>query len=316
MRTVLSLTSFMLIIMVFAGALYAHETEETELDECKEKLGECEKKLDEYEKEESKCKGAEYEYELDKCSDKYRFRPHKKNYFMFGKVQADKTFDDQSDSEGEANFQVSVKVPIKMGKPLYFSYTQKSFWILTCCSKPFRQSNYNPEFFLDFQKIDKKGAPKEKWEPLAGLRVGLWEHESNGSEDKSGESRGWNRYGYFEIKSKYWTNAKLDRHLAVNLKVWPYSSTSSPDSIDMEDYFGHGEVSIEYERKRLFVGGMARKGSRPGTFSYQIDLGYKTDKVDIEGLWLYAKYWNGVGESLYEYNKKTSRLLFGVLLAR
>ena len=92
----------------------------------------------------------------------------------------------------ELKFQFSAKVNLAeqvFGNygDVYFGYTQRSWWQAynTDASSPFRETNYEPEVFIDFDNA---------WEALGWVntrnRVSL-NHQSNGRSDPL--SRSWNR---------------------------------------------------------------------------------------------------------------------------
>jgi len=53
-----------------------------------------------------------------------------------------------SDVVGDVKFKLSLKYKLNEDYPLYFGYSQKSFWNITEDSAPFRESNYAPELFI------------------------------------------------------------------------------------------------------------------------------------------------------------------------
>ncbi|NIP73939.1 MAG: phospholipase A, partial [Gammaproteobacteria bacterium] len=59
---------------------------------------------------------------------------------------------DRPDTEREreeAHFQISLKSRLLECFPIYFAYTQRSHWQVydEAASRPFRETNFNPEFF-------------------------------------------------------------------------------------------------------------------------------------------------------------------------
>ncbi len=78
--------------------------------------------------------------------------------------------------------QISFKVELVREVPLNFGYSQLMIWDLFTPSSPFRDINYNPDFFYRMTVSEKD---------YRLLDLGAIEHESNG---RSGaESRSWNR---------------------------------------------------------------------------------------------------------------------------
>ena len=102
-----------------------------------------------------------------------------KELFMLPVTFSDKYKYEQT----EAVFQLSAKHRL-FGTRFYFAYTQISFWQAYDHeqSAPFRETNYNPEFFY-------RPTPVELESGLAGFDLGF-EHESNGQIPPV--SRSWN----------------------------------------------------------------------------------------------------------------------------
>ena len=92
---------------------------------------------------------------------------------------------DYESSQTEVLFAVSAKLR-PLGPPLYFAYSQRSFWSLYDAerSRPFRETVFNPEVF--YRWIPKSATQELNW----GLDGG-YEHESNGQDIP--ESRSWDR---------------------------------------------------------------------------------------------------------------------------
>ena len=89
----------------------------------------------------------------------------------------------EGSADAELKFQFSFKQQLYDG--LYFAYTQKSFWRVLDGedSRPFRETNYNPELFWRLLRTTPEGL---SW----GGDLGF-EHESNGAREPT--SRSWNR---------------------------------------------------------------------------------------------------------------------------
>ncbi|MBD3610331.1 MAG: phospholipase A [Gammaproteobacteria bacterium] len=242
------------------------------------------------------------------------YSAYKPNYIVLGPIVSDPVFPEQGGDDGEIHFQVSFKIqPFVNGvgwfEKLRFAYSQRSFWIVGCCSSPFRETNYNPELFFDTTTVD--WLYKRRSNVEYGLRqISLYEHQSNGREDDSDLSRGWDRVGNMDF---YFRNGDW----SAGLKYEPSATTSSPGNVDMVDYFGRNELYFKYETIPLLAGASFRKGRLANTSRYELELGYQLfGEKDKPGSMLYVKYWNGVGESLMEYDKKTSRFMIGFLLSR
>jgi len=75
---------------------------------------------------------------------------YKANYFLPMSHDTKKRSDRE---QTEAKFQISVKKPLSynlfgMNESINFAYTQTSWWQLYADSGPFRETNYQPEFFI------------------------------------------------------------------------------------------------------------------------------------------------------------------------
>jgi phospholipase A1 len=207
----------------------------------------------------------------------------------------------------EVLFGVSAKLR-PLGPPLYFAYSQRSYWSLYdgSRSRPFRESVYNPEVFY-------------RWVPQAtkgGLIWGLdggYEHESNGQDIP--ESRSWDRLYIAPFLER--------RGTALQLKVWyrlpedekdDADDASGDDNPDIEDFYGYSELHLwrRIGRDRR-LHGMIRGNFATGHGAIQLDSSWRIGEGDL--FWhLYA--WHGYGESLQDYNDSVTRVGVGFSLAR
>lgn len=206
----------------------------------------------------------------------------------------------------EAKYQISFKVPLLTGwldgrTTFWFGYTQKSFWQVynTDDSAPFRETNYEPEFFLRYA-IDYDIGPGT----LNGVTLGF-NHESNGQAEP--RSRSWNR---IMASAAY----SYDRWLFM---VQPWyrlpESRSEDDNPDIERYMGYANYRFIYkwtEDRTLSLNMMNNLRSEDNKTS--VELGYSFPMGDtIKG---YIHYYNGYGESLIDYNQRIQRIGIGIML--
>lgn len=215
--------------------------------------------------------------------------------------------EDFQGDETELIFQISFKQRL-LNRDLFFGYTQKSFWQVynTDDSRPFRETNYNPEFFYRW---------KPQWQPVPGLGfdIGI-DHESNGS-DLPG-SRSWNRVIGAVFHE---TNRQL-----LHLRLWyrvpedddrEIDDPKRDDNPDIYRYYGYGELRWQ---RRLFgesghSAALMLRGN-PSTGYGAVSLNYSAPFSD----WAFwnLHVWHGYGESLIDYNHSTTRIGFGFMLAR
>ena len=217
---------------------------------------------------------------------------------------ATKGFDDENPTHAEVKYQVSFKSKIEddlLGNDmdLYFAYTQQSYWQLydSAYSSPFRENDYEPEFFLDMP-LDWRwhGARFISW------RLGAV-HQSNGR--GPGYSRSWNRL-YTDFMFEH-GNAWL------SVKPWwrmPEKS-GEDDNADIVDYMGHAELNGGYRwgSQRLTL--MTRNWwESNGKGAVQLDYSVPFTRY----LRWNVQVFNGYGENLLDYNENVSRISFGIML--
>jgi len=209
-------------------------------------------------------------------------------------------------NETELVFQLSGKWRV-FGSDFHLAYTQKSFWqfVNNEKSSPFRETNYDPEFFY---RIEPKAKIFNKW----AMDVGI-EHESNGQPYPL--SRSWNRVYLAPFQAK-------GRHLAY-LKFWyrvPEGEASSPtnqdgdDNPDLTDYLGYGEVTFSRQiGGEQLLTGWVRGNPATGYGAVQF-----TWSIPSRERWVFwgASVFHGYGESLSLYDEKVTRVMLGALLAR
>jgi phospholipase A1 len=212
----------------------------------------------------------------------------------------------------EIAFQVSLKVMLDedwagTGGNLYAAYTNQSWWQAynADLSRPFRETNHEPELFLLFDT---------DWEILSlrnsTIMVGA-SHQSNGQ--SGDQSRSWNRI---------YLNLVMERgDLVLSLKPWyriPERKKDYPDdpggddNPDMEHYMGHGELGVLFMKGNhtltLLVRNNLRKDNKGAV---QIGWSYPLS-VKFKG---YMRVFDGYGESLIDYNHKTTKIGLGLLFA-
>ncbi|KGJ95072.1 phospholipase A [Colwellia psychrerythraea] len=253
------------------------------------------------------------------AADPYVLTPHKMNYIlplsMVDEInrEAYQGFSDWADElkDVEAKFQISLKVPLltdslfREGDQIFFGFTLQSWWQIYSeeISKPFRETNYQPEFFY-FTPIS--------FHPFGGnsaLVVGA-EHQSNGRSQIL--SRGWNRVYVNYLYEK--------RNFALSLRPWyriPESEKKSPsdgqgdDNPDILDYMGYFELGMLYKYDSEYE------------LSFMGRNNFATHKGFVEfgltfPLWGklkgYAQISSGYGESLIDYNVNQKRFGIGIAL--
>src|SRR5690606_12011846 len=169
----------------------------------------------------------------------------------------------------ETKFQISFKtkaVENLFGDngDIWMGYTQSSRWQVynSDTSRPFRETNYEPEVLLMFRNNYSIGGWKGR---MAAVGIN---HQSNGRSDPF--SRSWNRIMF---------NVGLDREdWAITFRPWiRISDGSDDDNPGMEDYMGRGDVTLVHTRGDQIFALMARHSLRGGDRSngaLQLDWGF------------------------------------------
>lgn len=238
------------------------------------------------------------ENELVKMADKLpSFAVYRDTYFITG-VPINKEITNES---ADATFQISIRqrltksvLPFKTF--FYLTYTQKSFWDIYAESSPFRDTNYNPGIGLGkYLLFNNK---------VVGAAFLQLKHESNGRDGD--DSRSWN---YLSLSMKYYFNVRFN----IAGEVWlPY--VDGGNNKDLLDYKGIGYVSLNYISPKskwwLSADINPRKGF--GNINTTLTAGYRISARSNQ--YLFARFYQGYGESLLDYNKYTMNLRVGICI--
>lgn len=231
----------------------------------------------------------------------FGIKTYKMNYFLPLAYNFAST--NQDYNKMEAKFQISIKKRLfenlfGLNEKYYIAYTQTSWWQIYNHSSPFRETNYQPEFFIDFPQNN---------EIFKNLRLGLL-HESNGQGDENLRSRSWNRI--------YLSSSFLYGNFLFTPRIWYRfpESKNTDDNPAIIHYMGNFDINLTYFNKKFFVNTLIRNNLKfsNNKGALQIDLGY--DLFD-NGIYWYLQYFNGYGESLIDFNKKVQRLSSGFLIS-
>lgn len=253
------------------------------------------------------------------AANPYVLTPHKMNYILPLSVVDEISRDAYQEfstwaedlKDTEAKFQISLKIPLLTGQllnkgdQLFFGFTLQSWWQIYAAeiSKPFRETNYQPEFFY---------VTPINLHPFGGnsaLVVGA-EHQSNGRSQLL--SRSWNRIYVNYLYEK--------RNFALSFRPWyrvPEHEKSSPtsgegdDNPDILDYMGHFELGMVYKYSKDFE--LSFKGRNNfATHNGFLEVGATFPLWGkLKG---YAQFSSGYGESLIDYNVNQKRFGIGIAL--
>ncbi|WP_243726366.1 phospholipase A [Halomonas ventosae] len=250
---------------------------------------------------------------LERESDRNPFAitTHRRNYWFplsYNTTPNTDAFRNQnglnSPDRAEMKFQFSVKFNLvedlfgDYGGDLHFAYTQRSWWQAynADASSPFRETNYEPEVFIDFEnRMSLLG-----WTNIHNRLA--FNHQSNGRSDPL--SRSWNRL----ILESTFVN---DDWVFVLAPHWRIPESEEDDNPDIHRYLGYGDVTLA---RRLNSDNelslMMRGNPSEGNMGSQLDYSWPLFG-SIRG---HMQYYYGYGESLIDYNQKSHRLSLGFSL--
>lgn len=206
----------------------------------------------------------------------------------------------------EAKFQLSFKTKIAENLfgdngDLWTAYTQSSRWQVYNSdeSRPFRETNYEPEVLLVFRNGYSLGGWHGR---MFGIGVN---HQSNGRADPI--TRSWNRVI---------ANIGLDReNWAVMVRPWwriP-DGRRADENPGIENYIGRGDITVVRRWNDHELALMARHSLRTGANSrgaVQLDWGFPISRT-LRG---HVQVFDGYGESLIDYDHRATYLGLGVSL--
>ncbi len=192
---------------------------------------------------------------------------------------------------------------------LYLGYTQTSFWDLSAKSRPFRDTIFQPTLFYQYHLKKPSFIPAAShFNILAGIQ-----HQSNGKAHLASRSL---NMGYIEPSVTFPIGQNLELNLGA--RAWLYLGDLS-DNPDVRDFWGNGMISVGLGNPDgLMLESRLRGNPNTGKGSIQFDLSYPLNHILFHNLdlYLFSQLYSGYGESLIDYNRKDTRLRFGIALHR
>lgn len=198
----------------------------------------------------------------------------------------------------ELKAQLSFLVPLARHllkeKPLSLNvaYTQLMYWQVYAKSQYFRETNYEPELFIE-----------NYFNPYIVGQIGI-NHQSNG---RGGElERSWNR-GFLQAQ---FSGAQW----LAQIKGWVLVGTQDSSNLhnpDIAHFLGYENVLFSYnfaDIKASVEVQNIESGLSRGFI--QFSLSYPV----LKSLSVYGQFFNGYGQSLIEYNHKTTSAGIGIAL--
>jgi phospholipase A1/A2 len=242
--------------------------------------------------------------------------PHRRNYLLPISYWSNPVSNNPQVENGElqrqeAKFQISLKAPLVSdfwnGYTLYFSLTSTSWWQLynQDLSRPFRETNYEPELFM-VRTVDWQFGPVDS----ELLSFGYW-HHSNGRDVPV--SRSWDRLfiSYVFRTGSWYGTIKPWWRIPENTRR-DANDPKRDDNPDIERYFGHFDFTVIKPMGNHVLELMLRnnlrqsenRGSAQLEYSFPINRRFKG----------FFQAFTGYGDSLINYNNYQNRVSLGVLL--
>lgn len=206
---------------------------------------------------------------------------------------------DQDLDSTEARFQISFKARLWASENrrwgAWAAYTQQSQWQVYNdeISRPFRETNYEPELILSFRPDVSFGGFTWKL-----FNFG-YNHQSNGRTDLT--SRSWDRlYLRFGIERGNFA-----------LFVRPWIVLDDDENPDITDYYGHGDITAFYQWRDHSFTLMGRGNVDTGKGAVQFTWTSPRILGAVRG---YAQVFSGYGDSLIDYNWNQTAIGIGFTL--
>nr|WP_133635661.1 phospholipase A [Halomonas ventosae] len=250
--------------------------------------------------------------ERESAQNPFAITTHRRNYWFplsYNDTPNDDVFRDISDrnspDRAEMKFQFSAKFNLAedlfgdYGGDLHFAYTQRSWWqaFNADASSPFRETNYEPEVFIDFEN-------RGSWLGWTNINNRLAiNHQSNGRSDPL--SRSWNRL----ILESTFVNDDWALVLAPHWRI--PESEEEDDNPDIHKYLGYGDITLAHRLNGdNELSWMLRGNPSDGNMGTEVDYSWPLFG-SIRG---HVQYYYGYGESLIDYDQRSHRLSLGFSL--
>lgn len=217
--------------------------------------------------------------------------PYEPIYFALGRTGG-----------ANARFQLSFKYrPFSPTDPAhpgfmddwYFGYTQTSLWDLHSDSIPFVDTTYNPSLFWARESLMETA--DKRW--TFGLNAGV-EHLSNGKEGD--DSRSLNDV-YLQPEFSY----RFDGGSRLSFQPRFKSYFTTERDMGYQDYRGYVDWKLRWAQDDgLSLSGLYRQGSRGHATQVEAAWPLQRTFLRMNGQ-LYVQYFQGYGETLLGYNRKS-----------
>ncbi len=286
---------FALLVLLVCGSFFASSLEEI----SKEK-----KKII----SELDIDGNEKKTIAEIVNSSFNLRAYKENYFLPVSVRYNSEFVPNGTHEAadtESEFQVSIRYDFSsdllgLGEIYSFGYTQRAWWQIYVPSAFFRETNYQPEFFVTIPTYT-----FWKNSSVKGFKLALI-HQSNG---RGGVyERSWNRASL----STFW----MYKNVITELELWYRFKDRTDYNPDLLDYLGYGKIRfiVPYEEHLFKL--MMRSNFRHKKSSVEFIYTYPLPAREENDLFVFFKTFNGYGESLIDYDHNVNKVSIGLAISR
>jgi len=213
----------------------------------------------------------------------------------------------------EAELQVSLKLKVyenlfDLNEVYYLSYTHHAFWQIYIDSSPFRESIYNPEGFVIFPISDRKS-----WFHMRSFKFAI-AHMSNGQPNTS-EIEGFNGFNLSKSINYFYATARFQHATLLTditlMAPFPGSANLS-DNPDIMKYLGYTKVKFTYFSNKSMYSLMIRGNEASLKGAIEVKYSYPL----YADTYLYAKIFQGYGESLIDYNREVTKFSIGFSFSR
>ncbi len=189
---------------------------------------------------------------------------------------------------------------------IYFGYTQQMFWDLEQESIPIRDFTFSPElfFYLTTAELPKLGRPQ------FSMQAGV-QHESNG---RGGlQSRSLNT---LYIEPSVTLALGNDWQLRAAPRAWAYFGNQDNNE-QIERFRGYSGLTVALGKPQSYgARGYFRLNPVRGKGSAEIDVFYSLAQKSSLDVAVHAQLFSGYGETLLDYDQRSTRLRVGLSIAR
>lgn len=228
---------------------------------------------------------------LFSAEENSQYSAHKQSYLIAGKP--------------DIKFLASVKYRLHRKWPVYFAYTQLTFWEGGNNSHPLTEINFSPELF--YQRNQKLGV-------FNSMRIGFYEHLSNGKD--GAESKSYDRFYLYFAK-----NSTGNHAISFFMKAYYYYAVNKKNKLikkhlgllktglTWSDFLGKW---IKREKLKIEVTWGGKYSQQPKYGSQQFTFEAGLPWFFSEFLSAYVQYYHGYVETLSQFDEKTSALRAGI----